>query len=154
MSRSSIVCLVLGLSACVDRQARLDDALREYVAQRDAEAQAACECYDLFLDPSQLGGQTFESKEECLEVLGAPSTDAAVECLKSVLEAANVPLEEGTEIVSCYTNSVAEQTQCYEENAVECSSTACSSGVAETDMCRGTLSSVEAQQLSACALNF
>lgn len=138
----------------MDRQARLDDALYEYVAQRDAETEAACECYDLFIDPSQFDGQTFESKEDCLVVLGTPAADTAVECLKSVLEAANIPPEDGLDIVACYTNTLAEKTSCYEENAVECSSTACTSDISGPDMCRGALSNIETQQLGACTFDF
>ena len=146
----------LGLLGCTAPEprvddTRLDDALRRYIEQRTAEAEAGCECYSLFLDLSSPDNGTFTTQEACLEAL-IPSApiDEAVECMRSVLEGAGVDVDEGVDIMNCYIESTSSQTDCYVDNAGVCEPDACSSDVIKNDPCAGPLDWQETALLYSC----
>jgi len=93
----------------------------------------------------------FTSEHECLEVLSPATADDVVICMKSALDTAGYGAEASVDLVQCYTEAIAKPTDCYTQNAEQCSASACSSGVAPVDSCRGTLSAEQAEALSYCA---
>jgi hypothetical protein len=151
-----LLTILAGLTACPDHDASLDDALRQYVAQREAETEAGCECYQLFLNlgsiESSIENEVFTSKEECLETLLPVPEDDAVNCMKSVLDSSSYGTEDSVEVVKCYTEVIAKKTDCYAQNAGECSQSACSSGIETVDKCQGNLTDTEAEAFYYCAV--
>ena len=139
------------VAACPDHDARLEGAIRQYIAQRAAEVDAGCECFGLLLNPEDLENMMFSSKTECLSVFAQPPEDEIVSCLKSVLSSGGRSTDDSIEIITCYTDVVADQTECHEANAGECSPTMCSSDVATSDQCRGDLTDEEIETLYYCA---
>jgi hypothetical protein len=141
-----------GVTACPSNSTRLDDAIRQYVQQREAEVEAACECYQLFLNPNSLDHGMFTSEEECVETLWPAPEDDVVKCMNSVLDSSGYGTGSSIDTVKCYTEAVATTTDCYTQNATECSQSACSSDIARIDHCKGELSSAEAEALYYCAV--
>jgi hypothetical protein len=155
LSRFLLPALLLNLAACPDHESRLDDAIRQYVDQRGAEVQALCECYHLFLNPTDIvDHDMFTSKDECLEVFDPPPEDDVVNCIKSVLDSSTLRTEDSVSAVKCYTEVIAEKTDCYAQNAGECTDSVCSSDTLPVDECRGQLTVVEAESLYNCAFAF
>jgi hypothetical protein len=146
-----LLAILPGITACPDHDSRLDDAIRQYVDQREAEVQAACECYQLFLNPSDFDHGFFTSKEECLATLGQPSEEVAVTCIKSVLDSSAYGTEDSVDVVKCYTDVIAETADCYAQNAGACSQSACSADVNPPDECQGKLMDAEVEALYDCA---
>jgi hypothetical protein len=144
--------MLSGVIACPSYDTRLDDAIRQYVEQREAEVEAACECYQLFLNPNSFDHGMFTSEEECLDTLGPAPEDDVVNCMKSVLDSSGHRTKDSIDIVKCYTEAIAKTTDCYTQNAAECSQSACSSDVAQIDECQGQLTSAEAEDLYYCAV--
>lgn len=143
---------LLSVTGCPAHDTRLDDALRQYVEQREAEVEAACACYQLFLNPKSLDHSMFTSNEECLETLWPAPEDDVVKCMKSVLDSSSYDTKDAIDVVTCYTETIAEATECYMRNAEECSQSVCSSDVVYADKCRGQLTSAEADALYYCAV--
>jgi hypothetical protein len=141
-----------GVAACPAHDARLDDAIRQYVDQREAEVEAACECYQLFLNPNGIDPVMFTSNEECLQTLWPAPEDDVVKCMKSVLDSSDYDTKDNIDVVNCYTEAIAKTTDCYTTNVGECSPSACSSDVVQADECRGQLTSAEAEALYYCAV--
>jgi hypothetical protein len=143
---------LFGTTACPSYDTRLDDAIRQYVEQREAEVEAGCECYQLFLNPNSLDHSMFATEEACLEILWPASEDDVLKCMKSVLDSSGYGTEDSIDIVKCYTAAIATTTDCYAQNAGECSQSACSTDVAQIDECQGLLTSAEAEALYYCAV--
>ena len=139
------------VTACSGHDARLEDAIRQYIAQRAAEVDAGCECFELLLNSEDLENRMFSSKEECLSTFAQPPEDEVVSCLKSVLSSSGHSTDDSTEIITCYTDEIADQTECHETNAGECSPTMCSSDIATSDQCRSDLTDEEVETLYYCA---
>ena len=93
----------------------------------------------------------FTSNEECLETLWPAPEDDVVKCMKSVLDSSSQDTKEAIDIVNCYTEAIAEKTECYAQNVAECSQSACSNDVVQADECRGQLTAAEAEDLYYCA---
>lgn len=147
-----LLTILLGGTACPDHDSRLEDAIRQYVDQREAEVQAACECYQLFVNLDDIVDHgMFTSENECLEVLGLPPEETVVNCIKSVLDSSGLRTEDSVDVVKCYTEVIAETADCYAQNAGECSDSACWTDVATIDECRGGLTEAEAEILYYCA---
>lgn len=142
-----------GLIGC-PADTRLDDAIARYVEARQARAAAACECYQLFLDPNHLPNSPtnlFTSHEDCIETLPPPPEDQVAECMKSFFASVGYDTEKSVDVVLCYTETITEQSDCFAQNA-ECSYDACFSDVAKTDLCQGQLTEAEAEQLNWCGV--
>ena len=145
-----------GVSACMGDDSEpddtaLDEAIAQYVAQRAAEAEAACQCFALFLDTS--GGFAhgmFTSEDQCLQTLGAAPLDEALVCMKAVLESSGIGMQAGVDAVNCYAATTADTTHCYVNNAEQCSPVACSSDTVTKDECQGELTADEASALWDC----
>lgn len=144
---------LLGVIGCPAPDTRLDDVLKKYVQQRGAEAKAACECYQLFLDFDSPDQSMFISKEACLESLLPPPEDDAIKCMRSFLEEIGSSEEESIDIVNCYTEDIAQTTDCYVQHGEECSQfqSECLSDIAKPDECKGRLTSDQVRALSYCA---
>lgn len=140
------------ITACPVHDTTLDDAISQYTDRRRAEVEAACECYQLFLNPNDVDQGKFTSTEECLEILWPAAEDDVAECMKSVLDAGGHVTEASIDVVSCYTVEIDRTTDCYAQNAGECSQSACSSDVTVADQCRGQLTPAEADALYYCAV--
>lgn len=141
---------LLSVIGCTNPDTRLDDTLRQYVEQRKAEAEAACECYHLFLNLSSPDNSMFASKEECLDATLPVFEDEAVGCMRKVLEDSGLGTDESVDIVTCYTEKTAHTTECFLQNADLCSESACSSDIATNDTCKGPLTSQQARKLYLC----
>jgi hypothetical protein len=141
-----------GVTACPSHDTRLDDAIRQYVEQRETEVEAACQCYQLFLNPNSFDHGMFTSEEECLETLWPAPEDDVVKCMKSVLDSSGYGTEDSVDVVKCYTEAIGKTTDCYTQNAGECSQSACSSDVDQIDECKGQLTSAEGEALYYCAV--
>jgi hypothetical protein len=149
-----LLVVLLGATACPDHDSRLDDAIRQYIDQRGAEVQAACECYQLFLNTEDIvDHDMFISEEECLATLDLAPEEKAVNCIKSVLDSNGLRTEDSVDVVNCYTAVISETTDCYAQNAGECSDSACSTDIASVDECMGELTETEAEALYNCADN-
>jgi hypothetical protein len=148
-STRAVPVALLGVIGCA-ADTKLDDALRQYVEQRRAEAEAGCECYYLFLDFNSPDNSMFTSKQECLEATLPVSEIDAVGCMRTVLEDSGVGTDESIDIVNCYTQQTAHTTDCYLQNAELCSASACSSDIATDDTCNGRLTPLQASTLHSC----
>ena len=140
-----------GLTACSVQDTRLDEAIRQYVGAREAQAEAACKCYQLFLNLYSNPATTFTSEAECLDVLLPAPEDDAIKCMKSILDSSNSGTADSIDSIDCYTETLSETTDCYTQNAEQCSQSACSSDGVEADTCRGQLTPDEATALYWCA---
>lgn len=152
MAPTVLVAMLTVVIACPDHDSRLDDAISQYVTQRKAEVQAGCKCYHLFLNPSGFDKGMFTSEEECLEILWPAQEVDVASCVKSVLASSSYDTKGSIDIMECYTELIAAKTDCYEQNAGECSQTACSSDIDKRDKCQGNLTDTEVQALYYCAV--
>ena len=143
---------IAGLSGCPDHDSRLDEAISQYIEQREAENQGACECFHLFLNPDDFNHGNFTSKDECLTTLAQPPDSEIKSCIKSMLESEGISSSDSVEIVTCYANEIAENAECYMQNAGVCSESACVSDLATVDVCRGELTPESALALYYCAI--
>jgi hypothetical protein len=141
---------LLGVIGCTTPDTGLDDALRQYIEQRKAEVEAGCECYHLFLNVYSPDNSMFASKEECLDTLLPGSEDDAVDCMRNVLADSGIGADESLDVVTCYTETIGHQTECYLDNVGVCDELACWSDVAKTDWCQGRLTSLQARTLYSC----
>jgi hypothetical protein len=148
----SVTVATLSGTACPADDGSLDDAIRQYVEQREAEVEAGCECYQLFLNPNSFDHGMFTSEEECLETLWPAPEDDVIKCMKSVLGSSSLRAEDSIDVVKCYTQTIAKTTDCYAQNVGECSQSACSSNATQDDKCQGQLTSAEAEALYYCAV--
>ena len=147
-----LLSLFSGLTACLDHESKLEDAIRQYVEQREAEVRAACECYQLFINTEDFEPGMFTSEAECLEVLQPAPEDDVVTCMKSLLDSSGHDTKDSVGMMQCYTDSIARTTDCYMQNAGECSPSACSSDVDTPDECQGALTDSEAEALYWCSV--
>lgn len=121
--------------------------------QRKAEVQTACECYQLLLNPDDIiDHDMFTSEKECLATLAPPPEENVVNCVKSVLDSSGLGTEDSIDVMKCYTEVIAETTDCYAQNAGECTPSACSTDVDRPDECQGELTEAEAKALYYCAV--
>jgi hypothetical protein len=159
MRRTPATPLLIGglfvLHGCQSPGPTLEEVIRDYLDLRAQRGAQQCECYQLYVDVEDPDLTPFASEQECLASY-PPSTGAAVDCIKAVLESSTYDAEGRVNIMQCYNTALQESTDCFTENTAECSPLASShcteSDLANNSQCQGQLSDDEISTIIQCAM--
>jgi hypothetical protein len=145
--------LAIGGTACPDHDERLEAAIRQYVDQREAEVQAVCACYQLFVNLDDIVDHgMFTSEEECLAVLGLPPEESVVDCMNSVLDSSDLSTKDSVYAVKCDTEMIAELAHCHAQNVGGCASSCSTDYITPLEECRGQLTEAQRDSLYDCTV--